>query len=90
MAVMFPRLLGAVFGLVVVAAMAIALGVSPAVAFDPADVKKLKATKSCFKCDLSGANLRRADLTNARLTGRDPEASEPDGHKPDERDPDGR
>jgi len=58
-------------------AMTIALGASGAVAFDPADLRKLKGTNSCAKCDLSGADLyteinegalRGGDLTEANLT----------------------
>ena len=36
-------------------------------AFSEADLEKLKATKECNKCDLSGANLIGADLTEAYL-----------------------
>ena len=64
----------------VATAVTIALGASGAVAFDPADLEKLKATHSCLKCDLSGVDLQAempvniadyiltgADLTNANL-----------------------
>ena len=47
-------------------------------AFSESDLKKLKVTGNCIKCDLSGvdlwgndlngANLPRADLTDANLT----------------------
>ena len=50
-------------------------------AFDEGDLKKLKATNACVKCDLSGtnlsgenlkgANLFRANLTRANLTDAD-------------------
>lgn len=53
----------------VATAMAIALGVSAAVAADPADVEKLKATNNCVDCDLSGAVLRRTYLSGAKLSG---------------------
>lgn len=36
--------------------------------FAPADLQKLKATNSCPKCDLSGANLSESHLDNASLT----------------------
>ncbi len=58
----------------VAAAMIIALGVSGALAFDPSDLEKLKATNSCVKCDLRGADLYAdvyVDMTNAILTGAD-------------------
>jgi uncharacterized protein YjbI with pentapeptide repeats len=43
-------------------------------AFNPADLQKLKATKNCADCDLSGAvlihwNLSEADLSGANLAG---------------------
>ena len=43
-------------------------------AFDEDDLKKLKATNECLKCDLSGVNLKGAylyaeNLTRANLTG---------------------
>ena len=37
-------------------------------AFSEVDLEKLKATKECNKCDLSGANLTEANLTGANLT----------------------
>ena len=37
-------------------------------AFSEEDLKKLKATGSCVKCDLSGANLSWSNLTEADLT----------------------
>jgi uncharacterized protein YjbI with pentapeptide repeats len=51
----------------VATAITIALGVSSAVAFDPADLEKLQATNSCAKCDLSAADLSRANLSGANL-----------------------
>ena len=38
-----------------------------AFAFDEGDLKNLKATKQCRKCDLAEAKLTDADLTNADL-----------------------
>ena len=38
-------------------------------AFDEDDLKKLKATNECLKCDLSGAYLYAANLTRENLTG---------------------
>ena len=38
-------------------------------AFDEDDLKKLKATNECLKCDLSGVNLKGAYLYAANLTG---------------------
>ena len=43
-------------------------------AFDEDDLKKLKATNECLKCDLSRVNLKgaylyAANLTRANLTG---------------------
>ena len=35
-----------------------------ALAFDPEDLKRLKITKECEKCDLSGASLRGAKPKN--------------------------
>src|SRR5512147_2320367 len=53
-----------------VVAMALAaLAPHRAAAFDPQHVERLKATRSCEKCDLAGAPLERADLAGARLAG---------------------
>ena len=38
-------------------------------AWKKADLKKLKVTKSCVGCDLSGANLKGLDLSKANLSG---------------------
>ena len=38
-------------------------------AFDEGDLKKLKATNACVKCDLSGTNLSGANLKGANLDG---------------------
>ena len=38
-------------------------------AFSEEDLKKLKATGNCVKCDLSGADLTGANLTGAKLEG---------------------
>jgi len=38
-------------------------------AWKKADLKKLKTTKSCVGCDLSGANLKGLDLSKANLSG---------------------
>ena len=57
--------------LLVAAAMAIALGVPAAVAFDPADVENVQKWHSCRKCDLTDAVLRGANLTDARLSRAD-------------------
>ncbi|MDP6278553.1 MAG: pentapeptide repeat-containing protein [Nitrospinota bacterium] len=38
-------------------------------AWKKADLKKLKTTKSCVECDLSGANLKGLNLTGANLKG---------------------
>ena len=38
-------------------------------AFDEDDLKKLKATNECLKCDLSRVNLKGAYLYAANLTG---------------------
>lgn len=40
-----------------------------AAAFNPVDLNKLLATKSCTHCDLSGAKLFGANLGNANLDG---------------------
>ena len=39
------------------------------IAFDPAVLQRLKDTKECAKCNLSGANLTGADLSFAELAG---------------------
>ncbi|HEY7609261.1 MAG TPA: pentapeptide repeat-containing protein [Alphaproteobacteria bacterium] len=54
-----------------VAAALLALSPRHARALDPQHVERLKATKSCESCDLSGAMLEQADLAGARLTGAD-------------------
>ena len=38
-------------------------------AFDEGDLKKLKATNACVKCDLSGTNLSGENLKGANLDG---------------------
>ena len=38
-------------------------------AFKPEDLEKLKKTKECPKCDLSGADLEGANLRKANLEG---------------------
>jgi len=43
--------------------------VPPANAFDQAQLDRLKHSRSCAKCDLSGANLSNADLKLAYLAG---------------------
>ena len=47
-------------------AVPIAIG-SPANGFDKMDLQKLKLTKACERCNLSGANLREAELSGAIL-----------------------
>ena len=42
---------------------------SSALAFDPADLKKLRETNECASCDLSQADLFNDELTNANLIG---------------------
>ncbi|AFY94496.1 pentapeptide repeat-containing protein [Chamaesiphon minutus] len=43
-------------------------GIAPvALAYNPADLKKLIATNKCIGCDLSGADLSRQQLVNADL-----------------------
>ena len=49
--------------------IAATLAASSASAFDPADLKKLKGTNECVKCDLTRANLTRANLSYANLCG---------------------
>ena len=44
---------------------------SSALAFDPADLKKLRETNECASCDLSQADLFNDELTNANLIGAD-------------------
>ena len=51
--------------------IAATLAASSASAFDPADLKKLKGTNECVKCDLANANLTLANLTGANLNGAD-------------------
>jgi uncharacterized protein YjbI with pentapeptide repeats len=57
----FPLLLGL--------AVALLLGPATAGAFKQADLEKLTTTRSCPRCDLSGANLTWATLTGATLAG---------------------
>jgi uncharacterized protein YjbI with pentapeptide repeats len=47
--------------------MAVILLASSTLAFDPADLKKLKETNECIGCDLKGADLVRANLMGAIL-----------------------
>ena len=42
---------------------------SSVLAFDPADLKKLRETNECASCDLSQADLFNDELTNANLIG---------------------
>ena len=49
--------------------IAATLAASSASAFDPADLKKLKGTNGCVKCDLTRANLSYANLCGAELPG---------------------
>jgi Pentapeptide repeats (8 copies) len=46
---------------------AMVLGTGTASAYNEADLQKLKKTKQCPGCDLSGAYLSGADLSGARL-----------------------
>ena len=46
-------------------------GVEAAYGASPNDVEKVRRTKSCQKCDLSGANLSFASLSGADLSGAD-------------------
>jgi len=55
------RLLPVLMGFVVL------LGVQQAQAFDPADLRRLKAAWKCPDCDLQGANLQDANLRGANL-----------------------
>jgi uncharacterized protein YjbI with pentapeptide repeats len=51
---------------------ALALAAAPkAAAFDAAHVERLRATKACDFCDLSGADLEQAELAGARIAGAD-------------------
>lgn len=43
------------------------LSTNPIYSYRASDLKKLKATGSCVKCDLGGANLDRLDLHGANL-----------------------
>ena len=45
--------------------VAVTLIASSALAFDPADLKKLKEANECLGCDLANANLTSAKLTGA-------------------------
>ena len=49
--------------------LAVALLAAPALGHKQEDLEGLKSTKSCLKCDLTGADLRKANLSNADLTG---------------------
>ena len=40
-------------------------------AYKKSDLKKLRDTKKCIKCDLSSANLQYTNLNKAKLTGAD-------------------
>ena len=50
-----------------VLALAIAIGTSVN-GFDKMDLQKLKSTKACEGCDLSGTNLREVELSGALLS----------------------
>lgn len=57
-------------------ATAILMGAPPSIAENLSHVEKLKTTKKCEDCDLSGANLTRmnlqgVDLYRAKLSGAD-------------------
>jgi uncharacterized protein YjbI with pentapeptide repeats len=54
--------------LLVSTALAASLGMSHAVAFDPAAVERLKTKPVCTGCDLSGASMKDAYLPGAILT----------------------
>ena len=45
------------------------LGMQQAQAFDPLDLKRLKETKKCNDCNLSGVNLTNANLKGANFKG---------------------
>jgi uncharacterized protein YjbI with pentapeptide repeats len=45
---------------------------SSALAFDPADLKKLMEPSECASCDLTSAKLKGANLSNAGLRGAKP------------------
>jgi len=53
---------------IITAFILLSLSVS-AYAFDPLDLAKLKKTKFCPACDLSGADLSRMNLRDAYLSG---------------------
>jgi len=48
--------------------VAVTLIASSALAFDPADLKKLKEANECLGCDLTNANLNLAVLRKANLS----------------------
>ncbi len=45
------------------------MGASPSVAEDSANIARLKLTRKCPNCDLSGANMHRMNLPGADLSG---------------------
>ena len=51
--------------------LAIAIGGSQTFGFKQADLDKLKKTKECFKCDLSGVDLSNAKLVDSDMGGLD-------------------
>jgi uncharacterized protein YjbI with pentapeptide repeats len=46
-----------------------AIALNPVLAFNEADLQKLKTTKACAGCDLSYADLPGFDLSHANLSG---------------------
>ena len=48
---------------------AVLMGASPSVAEDSANIARLKLTRKCPNCDLSGANMHRMNLLGADLSG---------------------
>jgi hypothetical protein len=56
---------------VLLALLVLSAFASQGLTFDEADLKKLKTTKSCPKCDLSNADLKGAKLKGADLSGAD-------------------
>ena len=53
----------------IILSLVIAFIAAPASGFKQEDLDKLKATNSCEKCKLIGADLRKANLNNAKLKG---------------------
>jgi uncharacterized protein YjbI with pentapeptide repeats len=49
----------------IIASVAFGLLCTHATAFNAKDVEKLAKSNICFKCDLSGANLKGANLEGA-------------------------